>query len=384
MLKVITITRLALGSTMLLLTSALIACSSAVTTTPSPAAGTPIVQATQPISAQPTAPVSQPTVSLPSTTNTPIAAGTTPTATKFAVAVASPTNTSAPKGPAPTVVPPKPAAPTGKIAYTLVTGDAPKYHSVWLAGPDGSGQHQVLTNAQWPVLSPEGSRIAYLGNPEGGSKGLYLANADGGNPVLIVNDAGVCCINWSHDGNWIVYADSPRPNFPGGDISKIKIDSAYKTTAPLGVTGNGPSFSPDDKQVVYSGSLPNQGSLGLMIVSAEGGAPRQITTDNGGNAQWSPRGDKLVYAASDGAGHRQIYSINPDGSGKKQLTNGKSNEGQPIWSRDGNSIFWRSDQNGTVWGIFVMNADGSNQRRIINDVAPDPTFWGWESLSVSQ
>lgn len=274
--------------------------------------------------------------------------------------------------------------PTGKIAYTLVTGEAPKFHTVWLAGPDGSSQRQILTHAQWPALSPEGGRIAYLGSPEGGSKGLYIANADGSGSVLVVNESGACCMSWSPDGQWVVYAISPRPNQPGGNLSKIKIDGAYKTIVPLGVVGNGPSFSSDGKQVVYSGSIPNQGSLGLMLVSAEGGAPRQITTDNGGNAQWSPRGDKIVYHANDGAGHRQVFVVNTDGSGKKQLTNGKSNDGQPIWSRDGSSIFWRSDQNGTAWAIYVMNADGSNQRKLINNVAPDPTFWGWESLSASQ
>jgi Tol biopolymer transport system component len=78
----------------------------------------------------------------------------------------------------------------------------------------------------------------------------------------------------------------------------------------------------------------------------------------------------------------QVWVANADGSGKKQLTNGKSNDGQPVWSRDGGSIFWRSDQNGSAWAIYVMNADGSSQRRIINNVPPDPNLWGWESLSV--
>jgi Tol biopolymer transport system component len=265
-----------------------------------------------------------------------------------------------------------------------VTGEAPKFHYIYLAAPDGSGQRQILTHAQWPALSPEGARIAYLGSPEGGSKGLYIANADGSNPTLVVNDSGVCCISWSHDAAWILYAISPRPNQPGGNLFKVKVDGVYKTIVPLGVIGNGPSFSPDSKQIVFSGSLPNQGTLGLVIASADGSGAHQITTDNGGNAQWSPSGNKLVYHADDGASHRQIFVINADGSGKKQLTNGKSNDGQPIWSRDGGLIFWRSDQNGTAWAIYVMNPDGSNQRKLINDVAPDPTFWGWESLSVSQ
>ena len=136
-------------------------------------------------------------------------------------------------------------------------------------------------------------------------------------------------------------------------------------------------------QVVFSGGIPGTDSLGLLVTPADGtGSVRALTRDNGGNAQWSPRGDRVLYQADDGAGHKQVFVINADGSGKKQLTSGKSNDGQPAWSRDGSAIFWRSDQNGTAWAIFAMNADGSGPRRILSDVPPDPHLWGWESLSV--
>ena len=192
-------------------------------------------------------------------------------------------------------------------------------------------------------------------------------------------------MNWSRDGNWIVYANTLRPQLgqPGGPLWKIKVDGAFQTRVDLRVEGNGPAFSPDSKQIVYSGGLPNTNSLGLMIVSADGGAPRQITTDNGGNADISPHGDKIVYQASDNTGHRQVFVINADGSGKKQLTHGSSNDGQPAWSRDGGSIFWRSDQNGTAWAVYVMNADGTNPRKLIDNAVPDQDLWGWESLSAA-
>lgn len=357
------------------------ACASPTSSTFTPTA--PLAtQATAPVIATPSI---QPALSpQPIVDATPSGDTPTVTGTKFAVAVTAPTTTAAPK-PSATTAPPKPVAVTGKLAYTIVTGDAPKFHTVWVANVDGSGAHQILTHAAYPALAPNGKSIAYLGNPEGKSAGLYIANVDGSGLMNapIVSDAGVCCLKWSDDGMWIVYALSPRPNFPGGDLYKIKIDGFYKTLVKLDVTGNGPAFSPDGSQIVYSGSLPQQNPLGLLIVSAGGGAPRQITTDNGGTAQWSPRGDKLVYAANDNAGHRQVFVINPDGSGKKQLTTGTSNDAQPVWSRDGSAIFWRSDQNSTAWAIYAMNADGANPRKIIDGAKPDPTFWGWESLSVS-
>ncbi len=365
--------RLALSATLGVTAMGALACG---TPTPTRPPGSPTFASP----AQPTQSVVQPTAG-------GLAAPTSllPTATKFAIAAASPTSAAAIPTPLPkpAVLPTlKPAAPSGRIAYSVVAGAAPQLHSIWVANVDGSGAHQILTHAEWPSLSPDGSRIAYFGRPEGGSEGLYIANSDGGNRVLVVIAPGICCVKWSRDGNWIVYANSNRPAQPGGPISMVKIDSVFKTIVSLGVTGNGPAFSPDGKQVVYSGCLPNTSTCGLHVVSTGGGAARLLTSDNGGNAAWSPQGDKIVYQTTDAVGHLQVFIVNPDGSGKKQLTAGKSNDGQPAWSRDGGSIFWRSDQNGTAWAIYAMNANGANPRKILDNVPPDQDLWGWESLSV--
>ncbi len=354
------------------LSTSLMACGSA---TP-----TPVSTPASIITAQPTVP--QATMSSASSvaTASPVPPTATPgssaqpsvTPTKFAIAVPQATLTSG-------VSSARPAA-TGRMVYSVVTGREPKFQSVWIANANGSNARPIITHGLWPILSPDGTKIAFFGRFEGKSEGLYIANVDGSNPVLIVIDPGVCCIDWSHNGEWIVYTVSPRANQPGGPISMIKIDGAYKTIVPLGVVGNGPTFSPDDKQIVYAGCLPNTSNCGLIIVPASGGTPRLITTDNGGNADWEARG--IVYQAADSASHLQIYSVNPDGSGKRQLTNGKGNDGQPAWSRDGGTIFWRSDQNGTAWAIYAMSFDGSNQRKLIDGVPPHPDLWGWESIGT--
>ncbi len=276
-------------------------------------------------------------------------------------------------------------APTGRIAYTVVSGNTPRLHTLWIANVDGTGARQILESAGWPALSPDGKRLAFFHLSVGVTNpGLYLANSDGGNITPIVIGPGVCCINWSHDGSWLVYANSFKPSQPGGVISMIKMDGFYKTVIDLKVQGNGPSFSPDGKQIVFSGCVPNTNTCGVLATLTDGaGVVRTLTSDNGGNAHWSPRGDRIVYQGTDSLGNHQVFVINPDGSGKKQLTSGRSNDGQPVWSRDGGSIFWRSDQNGTGWAIFRMNADGSNPRRVIQNAAPDSALWAWESLSLA-
>ncbi len=281
---------------------------------------------------------------------------------------------------------PKPATLSGRIAYGVVTAPAPQFNQIRVANVDGSNAHTILNGARWGALSPDGAHVAFFAVPGGGrNEGLYVADSGGGNPTKVypaspgVTGAGVCCASWSPDGKWIVFADSPRPNSPGGPLSKVQV--ADKTVISLNVQGNGPAFSSDGKQIVFSGC---EGSTcGVRIVSADGGAARFVTTDNGGTARWSPRGDKIVYQARDNANHMQVFVVNANGSDKKQLTGGKGNDGQPVWSRDGGYIFWRTDQSGTGWAISVMNADGANPRTILSDVPPHPDLWGWESLSVA-
>jgi Tol biopolymer transport system component len=330
---------------------------------------------------------SQPS-SIPGSTAAPTPgadAGTTPTKVAFAVATETPARAAAPTSTATTSAP-RPAAPTGKIAYSISTtpDDDPQFRSIWVANADGTNARTLITYAWSPVFSPDGKQIAYYGKPRSAPEGMYVANADGGNPVLALNDATACCFNWSRDGAWIVYTDSTVKTRPGGPIKLLKMDGLYKTITDLKVTGSNPVFSPDGKLIAYSGGEPNTTTLGIMVAPTDGsGAARVLTRDNGGNPHWSPDGRHIVYQAPSDDQHRQVFVVNADGSGRRRLTNGRGNDIQPIYSRDGNLIFYRSDQNGTSWAIFVMNADGSNPRRLIANTPPHDKYWGWESLSVA-
>lgn len=334
----------------------------------------------------PTAPVNLPTAQIPVLptgiplpTDTPAVIGPTAVITSTAATSASPS-----RPPATRTATPRPVVLAGRIAYSRYAGPTPREHTIWVANVDGSNAHQVLESAMWPAFSPDGKRLAYFQMSVGVTNpGLYIANSDGGNPGAVVRASGICCIDWSRDGNWIVYTNSPKPSQPTGPISMVKADGYYKTFVDLKVLGNDPSFSPDGLYIVFSGCMPGTNSCGVLVTRTDGnGVIRQITNDNGGNAHWSPQGNRIVYQAKDNADRHQVYVVNADGTGKKALTSGKSHDGQPIWSRDGGSILWRSDQNGTAWAIYAMNVDGSNLRKVIAEAPVDPVLWGWESMSV--
>jgi TolB protein len=259
----------------------------------------------------------------------------------------------------------------------MVTGDLPESRSVFIADADGTDAHAVIEFALWPAISPEGSRIAYYRIKD---EGLYIANIDGGAARKIV-PGEVCCAQWSPDGKRLVYVQGKVGKLTVADakIFLVNSDGTGKTEV---IPGYSPGWAPDGNRLVYTACEANTTQCGLFTYDLRIGRPTMITRDDGKTPRWSPRGDKIVYPADSGQGHINLFSVNPDSSGKTQLTFGKGKEVQPAWSLDGNYVYYRSDQDGKLWGIFVMRADGSGQRLLINSVPADGERWPFETLSI--
>jgi Tol biopolymer transport system component len=66
------------------------------------------------------------------------------------------------------------------------------------------------------------------------------------------------------------------------------------------------------------------------------------------------------------SGNLDIYTVNPDGSGEKQLTFDPANDREPAWSADGRRIAFVSSRGQGDDEIYVMDWNGANQRDVSN------------------
>ncbi|MBI4786147.1 MAG: PD40 domain-containing protein [Chloroflexi bacterium] len=260
----------------------------------------------------------------------------------------------------------------GKIAYSVELGSSPEGKSVWVMKADGSDTKKILDRASSPAFSPDGTRVAYYRWNEG----IFVANADGTQPRKVVGESHAKYLAWSHDGAWIAFSSQPiQREGANVNIDAVRADGSQRRTIIVG--GSMPSWSPDDKELVFHTC---RGDCGIYKVSAFGGEPALLVGESGGNPAWSPDGNKIVYHA-DTDTVKQIFTINADGTGRKQITTGTVLHVDPIWSPDGGLIYYRSPEGGS-WGIWRMNPDGSNQVKIAE--SGPPVDWAYERLAVAR
>lgn len=82
----------------------------------------------------------------------------------------------------------------------------------------------------------------------------------------------------------------------------------------------------------------------------------------------------------------EIYVINPDGTGRLQLTFNDYEERAPSWSPDGTRIVFSGRIGGgrNDFEICVMNADGSGFQQLTNNSVPDLTAsWSPDGTQIA-
>lgn len=135
---------------------------------------------------------------------------------------------------------------------------------------------------------------------------------------------------------------------------------ATPIASPLPAAGTGGDQQPAGESGQIAFISDRSGNPEIYIINSDGSGVRQLTSNGRVNRSpvWSPGGDKIAFSSGT-SGQSDIYVMNADGTEQTRLTDGSSDNLTPTWSPDGNKIAFATLIAGG-YQIQVMDADGTN------------------------
>jgi dipeptidyl aminopeptidase/acylaminoacyl peptidase len=254
--------------------------------------------------------------------------------------------------------------------------------AVWIMNADGS-RKRFLVEGSSPQWSPDGTRIAYTapGEPGGSQIWIRYMDAEGATSQITRLSESPSGIRWSPDGRSLAF-QMLVPKREAWPLQLPPAPRGAKWVEPPRVVTSLRYRA--DRQ----GFLP-EGHTQLFVVSAEGGAPRQVTSGdwNHTGGVWTPDGKALLFSAtripeSEYAWRESdIYRADVASGEIVRLTTRKGPDGNPTPSPDGRFIAYTGyDSTDATWQdsyLYVMQADGSAARNLTLALDRSPSELTW-------
>jgi DNA-binding winged helix-turn-helix (wHTH) protein/Tol biopolymer transport system component len=253
--------------------------------------------------------------------------------------------------------------------------------SLWKLSLLGGSPQMLMDNAIVGMVSPDGSRIAYLPGPDFGSE-LWLMDSDGANPRKIADtkkpgqpSTQIWSMAWSPGGQRIAYIENgglPQPtpgdniyslrtrDANGGDLQVVLDDARLKQPLSWAADGRilyayteGPTseridqgvhaISVDERTGKPTGQ-PQTISLGQGRV---GGL--SVTSDGKRLVLWRENTQTQAFITEFEAGSRRMKT-------PRRLTLDANGNVAEAWTPDSKAVLFVSNRNGT-WKLFKQNID---------------------------
>jgi dipeptidyl aminopeptidase/acylaminoacyl peptidase len=271
--------------------------------------------------------------------------------------------------------------------YDVMTDQSVR--AIWLIDVASGVQSALVSKASTPRWSPDGKRLAYVAT-ESGRAQLFVRWMQGGTAASITDlIESPDSLAWSRDGKSIAFTmfqrDEPvtlgsAPPKPEGakwaDGLDIVTDIIYRAD------GVG-QFKP--------------GYTHLFVVSADGGAPRQLTFgefNETGPLAWSADG-RFVYVTGNRMPgwqrepvNTEIYRVSIEEGAMTAVTSRKGPDAQPVVSPDGKAIAYLTFEDKLLGyqnvELNVMEPDGRNPHSLTAtlDRTIDNALWAADGRSL--
>jgi Tol biopolymer transport system component len=274
------------------------------------------------------------------------------------------------------------------------------WRETWSRNPD----FQLALTSIMPSFGRDPNRFVVTGRPPAGailgsSIGIATPGSNDVKTIYLDPKRNVMGPQWASNGERIVFAVGvfnafyngfnslflkPGDRSEGGaQIAIINPDgSGFRELTKGPANSSFPSMAPDGRRFVYR--TFGDEDEGLRIMDIETGATTTLTKGYDNFPLWSPRGDLIMFSRL-AEGDYDIYTIRPDGTGVKKLTNSHGNDAHQAWSPDGEQIVLASSRMGfkdegiytdapQPYGeLFVMRYDGSDVRQVTDNQWEDGT-----------
>jgi DNA-directed RNA polymerase specialized sigma24 family protein len=270
---------------------------------------------------------------------------------------------------------------SGRETGSIVLVGGPDGRALYRMRPDGSGLVRTGTlppgagQVRW---SPDGSLIAFERGVSEGRGRLEVASADGTDVRVLDHPKGV-----QNDPSWSPAGDRIAFFSGNGDLFVIGTDGRGLVRVADGHSANcayqWPEFSPDGNRIVAVLDCEGGGTetQSLVDVEIEGGvsrtiygpvsAPREIgpvdpSAETLSSPAWSTDGSRVAFAIRGFDGVGRIWTVNVDGSDRRPVTSGPTDD-HPAWSPDGRILLFERVVEGHQQ-LFRIRPDGGKERRL--------------------
>jgi TolB protein len=286
-----------------------------------------------------------------------------------------------------------------KIAYNVLEDAEKDNYEIYVMNTDGTDKKNISNweGVDWVYYAHE-SKIYFLSDRDTCHRCayyLYESDAEGNNVKKITN--------FPLKDSWL----SSREK--GTELivtPKLKSDSAFYiidlngkvlqkiyTNLP---SYNDPIFSPEGNQIVFcGGKVKTENGLKyineLYLMNVDGSGLKQLThypaddttaewyAYRAGPPIWESNRNIITYPSKQN-GNYSIYSVNPDGSEVTQLTPDSTDETYHSWSPAGDWLVFDGIQEENNYDIFLMNFKSKEIKRLTNDEKYEqgPVFVEWK------
>jgi dipeptidyl aminopeptidase/acylaminoacyl peptidase len=282
-----------------------------------------------------------------------------------------------------------------RIAYVRRSGDimTDRFRpAIWLIDAASGRQMPLVagtgahTSPRW---SPTGDRLAYVSSAEGGQSQLFVRWMASGESVRITGLPNAPdSIAWSPDGRQIAYT-----MFVPDEGARL----GSPQQRPEGATWADPLQIITAVTYRFDGrGYLRPGYEQIFLVSAEGGAPRQLSYgpyNNDGPLSWSPDGRTLYFSGNRSEGwereglNTEVYALDVASNRIAAITSRNGPDNNPVASPDGRTIAFvgfddreRGYEN-TI--LYVQGTDGTPRALTANfDRGVDNPVWAADGRSI--